>query len=176
MKKLRPSIFSYWWLRFTGSANDAKQVTWWDNQVWPTRGHKTKIGARMFSASRNWILLAMVNAWQSLHNLKHVNIADLLNVTETRGHHKIRTSLNIKRKVHHTVPNPLCWKIARGASNKVKLQKRFSKWKMLNLWPFLGHLWDFYHIRSITPLRHAPFLHIEKAIKILGFFFKRLTF
>ena len=40
---------------------------------------------------------------------------------ETKRYHKVRTFLNIKRKVHHTAPNSPCWKIERRALKTSKV-------------------------------------------------------
>lgn len=49
----------------------------------------------VFCVLKNWIFPALIKTWHSLHNCKYVNVTNLVNVTETKQHHTVRTSLGI---------------------------------------------------------------------------------
>ena len=95
-RKNTPSIFSIWCtLRHRMRQTYAPiKVT----KVKSDDGHKDRElrGAKRspepalrrmdFRASKTWIFPALIKAWQSLHNFKHVNITDVFNARETKKH------------------------------------------------------------------------------------------
>ena len=127
-------------------------------QGFPYWGGDTQHSKRStdFCASRNRILPALMRAWKSFYNLKHVKTTDLLNAVETKGYHKVRTFLNIKTLRGRSTIQPLFAHAEKLKEEPWKPQRCF-RWKILNLWPFLGHFCGVFSLTLNEVVEACPF-------------------